>query len=195
MSFKTFTFDESIEKTGGAGRPYCTEGYYLFEVVSVTPSKEDLADDKWPYWAWSLRIAEGPSNVGRSWTDFGTMEPEKQSSNGRKFTALGMPEVATKLKSREVKSYDDFVKVTKAINAKVAGQRFGALVADGRPYNGRNTSDIQEHLTEEEYRERVKLLGDSNGAVTVSKNPSSGGAPTGVITPEAVESILGDLDI
>lgn len=190
MGFKGYAFDDSVESTGGARKPYCTQGYYLSSAGNVAPSPEDIAEDKNDYFRWDLRLEEGPSNVGRIFPHYTTLAADKQFGLGGMLVALGLGDLIAKLKAHKpVTTYAGHVGLAQILATKAKGRKVGLLIADGQPYRGNPSSDIQEIMTEEEYRERVKLA--PNGVVA---QPALVGGGAGAITPETVDALLSDLD-
>lgn len=170
MAFKGYTIDQSFAEDAGGGRPHLTEGYYLFEHNGITPSPEDLPDDKQSFWRYSLRIVEGPSNVGRTFPHRGYFG-EKQFSHARVLFPVDA-ELAGKLAGRAVTTYAQHVDLASRVAQKVKGRRFGALVADGQPYQGRAQSELTESFDEAEFRKRVEMAGSV--VTTGGANGSSG---------------------
>lgn len=150
MAFRPIKIDDSFLATE-YGRPYLGEGVFLFEVTGITPSKEDY--DGEPYWRWHCRIVDGPRAVGRSWTHITTFKEEAHFGLGRMFNALGLN--GSKMHGLVIPTYQAFCQLAERVATAARGRRFGALVGDGAPRNGRPQSELLEIFSGDEYQARA----------------------------------------
>lgn len=172
MPFKPYRIDDSVARVGSQ-RPYLVEGYYLMEVVSVDPSPQDHRSDD-PFLTWNLRVVEGPAHVGRMFPYVSTMKPDAQFSLGRILTAIS-PDMPKKLQGKEVNTYSQHQQLASALERATKGKRVVALATDGRPVNGRPTTDLSQMFPESDWGSlKDTVVAPQAGGTTTSAPAKSG---------------------
>lgn len=173
--FKGFEFDDSFAPSTGGVR-HTAPGYYLLEVADLKPSAEDNAD-KDESWRWVCRIIDGPENQGRTYNFFGTFKKDAQFTNASALNAIGGPALVGQMRQvGRIDTYQKFETLTRGVAVATKGKRFGALIGDGRPYNGQPTSDIQEYFPAAEYEARKASAPQVQAMPAPSGTASANGA-------------------
>lgn len=191
MPFTPFKVDSSFENFGGRGRPYVSEGNYLFEVQGCEASDEARDGDS--FWRWALRIVAGPDAVGRIFHHVAMWGDQKQWNNARLVHAISTA-AHKRLVGYDFRSYDVFHQVAEQVGKSLAGKRLGGYVADGEPHLNRPTSDIKEIFSEQEYHERVKHQPPpSVGPVSQPTGQPSVNSSAPAETPSQQESLADEI--
>lgn len=127
MPFTPFTFDDTVGRTE-PGRPRVPEGYYLLECLGVKATPEDY--EKTPGYIFDWKILEGAAGHGRSISQYNTVKAEAQFGLGMTLGALGLADLAHKLKNQAVGSWAQFDAIAKALSSKATGRKAVGLIAD-----------------------------------------------------------------
>lgn len=190
--FQPIEFDESFAPGLGFGLRHTPAGVYLFEITGLKPSRED-EDAKW---RWSLLIVDGPANAGATYSQTGTFKSGAQFTNSRTLTAIHGENVIAGLKKMGgLRDHESFVKTTKALESQVRGKRFGGIVGDGEPYNGRPTSNINEYFYDTEFEERRKSQPNIAQPVAVASNGTATAPASGTVAAAATSAAPSEEDM
>lgn len=185
MPFKPYTIDDSFVARERATRPYCDPGNYLLEIIGMSPSLE--THDGEPYWRWNLRIVKGRSNVGRTYPQTGTLKAGAQFGTAQILAAVGID--PTRFQNVSIDSYAKHVALGQKLLGAIKGKKFGAYIADGKPYEGRAQSEIFETFPEAEYEERAKL--EPTTAPAAPGQPPAAGGTDNNLTDELSKLLEG----
>lgn len=171
MPFKSYSYDDSITRTGG-GVVRVPAGDYIGRVSRVEASPED-APGEWPYHRFHITLVDGrDGGRGKTLRYHGTTKPDAHFGTGNLLLAAGID--PSNLRGMGARSYAEHAALAKSLEANLRDKPIGVEVADDT-YDGKDTSQITGFFSPDEWALRRPMTAAAPASVT---SASAGPAPS-----------------